>query len=136
MYDGFSYTGKHSTEWVQMTKEFLKLAFGGGHCEASCSYSRCENRRMLSEYDMSTHLAKKRFMSNYLVWYQHGKVQPLVPDESDGNNDEDQMDDMVDDIGRGYDLESVDPSPEMQNFYRILATSEENVHDGTDVTVL
>jgi hypothetical protein len=31
MYDRFSDTGKHSAEWVQITKEFLKLAFTGGH---------------------------------------------------------------------------------------------------------
>jgi hypothetical protein len=46
------------------------------------------------------------------------------------------MDDMVADIGRGYDLESEDPPSEVQNFYRLLVTSEEKVHDGTDVTVL
>jgi hypothetical protein len=67
MYDRFSDTGKHSTEWVRITKEFLKLAFAGGRREMSCPYSRCENRRMLSEYEMSAHLAKKGFMSNYLV---------------------------------------------------------------------
>jgi hypothetical protein len=64
MYDGFSDTGKHSTEWVQITKEFLKLAFAGVRREASCPCSRCENRRMLSEYEMSAHLGKKEFMSN------------------------------------------------------------------------
>jgi hypothetical protein len=47
MYDRFSDTGKHSTEWVQITKEFLKLAFASGRREASCPCSRCENRRML-----------------------------------------------------------------------------------------
>jgi hypothetical protein len=36
MYDSFSNTGKHSAEWVQITKEFLKLAFAGGHHEVSC----------------------------------------------------------------------------------------------------
>jgi hypothetical protein len=46
------------------------------------------------------------------------------------------MDDMVADIERGYNLESEDPSSEVQNLYRLLATSEEKVHDGTDVTVL
>jgi hypothetical protein len=66
MYDRFSGTGKHSTEWVQITKEFLKLSFAGGCREASCPCSRCENRRMLSEYEMSTHIAKERFMLNYL----------------------------------------------------------------------
>jgi hypothetical protein len=59
MHDGFSDTGKHSTEWVQITKEFLKLAFAGDHYEASCLCSRCKKRRLLSEYEMSAHLAKK-----------------------------------------------------------------------------
>jgi hypothetical protein len=74
MYDGFSDTSKHSVEWVQITKEFLKLAFVDGRREASCPCSRCENRMMLSEYDMSAHLAKKGFMSNYLLCLQHGEV--------------------------------------------------------------
>jgi hypothetical protein len=125
MYDGFSDTGKHSAEWVRITKEFLKLAFAGSHCEASYPCSRCENRRMLSEYEMSAHLAKNEFMSNYILWHQHGDVQSTVVDESDGNDDADRMDDMVADIGRGYDLESEDPLPEVQNFYRLLAASEE-----------
>jgi hypothetical protein len=63
-------------------------------------------------------------------------VRPAVANESDGNDDADRMDDMVADIGRGYDLESEDPLPKVQNFYRLLAASEEKVHDGTDMTVL
>jgi hypothetical protein len=46
------------------------------------------------------------------------------------------MNGMVADIGRGYDLESEDPPLGVQNFYRLLAASEEKVHDGTNVTVL
>jgi hypothetical protein len=38
----------------------------------------------------------------------------------------DRMDDMVADIGRGYDLESEDPPLEVQNFYILLAALEEN----------
>jgi hypothetical protein len=64
------------------------------------------------------------------------QVQPVVADESDGNDDVDRMNDMVADIGRGYDLESKYPSPEVQNFYRLLVASEGKVHDGTDMTVL
>jgi hypothetical protein len=109
LYDGFSDTSKYSSELVWITKEFLKLDFAGGCREASCPYSRCENKRMLSEYETSAHLAKKGFMSNYLLWHQHGEVQPVVVDESDGNNDIDWMDDMVTDIGRGYDLEYENP---------------------------
>jgi hypothetical protein len=53
----------------------------------------------------------------------------------DGNDDVDRMDDIVADIGRGYDLESEDQPSEGQNFYRLLGASEEKVHDGTDVIV-
>jgi hypothetical protein len=91
---------------------------------------------MLSKYEMSTHFAKKGFMSNYLLWHQHGEVQFAIADESDRNDDVNWMDDMVADIGRGYDLESEDPPSKVQNFYRLLTASEEKVHDGTDVTVL
>jgi hypothetical protein len=137
MYNGFSDTGKHFAKWVRITKEFLKLAFAGDCHEASCMCSRCENRRMLSEYKMSAHLAKKGFISNYyLLWHQHGEVHPTVADESDGNDDVDWMDGMVADVGRGYDLESEDSLPEVQNFYSLLAASKEKVHDGTNVTVL
>jgi hypothetical protein len=136
LYDGFSNTGKYSTEWVQTTKYFLKLAFAGGRRKASCSCSRCENIRILLEYEISAHLAKKGIMSNYFLWHQHGEVQHVVAVESDGNDDVDWMDGMVADIGRGYDLGSEDPPPEVQNFYRPLATLEEKVHDDTDVTVL
>jgi hypothetical protein len=59
---------------------------------------------MLSEYEMSAHLAKKGFMLNYLMWHQHGEVQPTIANELDENDDVDQMDDMTADIGRGYDL--------------------------------
>jgi hypothetical protein len=57
-------------------------------------------------------------------------------DESDGHDDVDRMDDMVANTGRGYDLESKAPPPEVQNFYKLFDASEEKVHDGTDATVL
>jgi hypothetical protein len=136
MYDRFNNIGKQSVEWVRITKEFLKLAFTGGRREASCPCSRCEDRRMFSEYEMSTHLSKKGFILNYLLWHQHGKVQPVVADESDENDDVDRMDDMIPDIGREYDLEPEDPPLEVQNFYRLLDALEEKVHDGTNVTML
>jgi hypothetical protein len=85
---------------------------------------------------MSGHLAKKGFMANYLLWHQHGEVRPTVADESDENDDVDQMDDMVAGIGRVYDLESKDAPPKMQNFYKLLAVSEEKVHGDTDMTML
>jgi hypothetical protein len=123
MYDKLSDKGAHSVEWFEITKNFVKLGFAGGHREASCLCSMCENRRMLSVYEMSTNLFKKGFMSNYLMWHQHGEVQPPAADESNRNDDEDQKDDMIADNGRGYDLGSGDPPMEVHNFYRLLAAS-------------
>jgi hypothetical protein len=34
---------------------------------------------MLFDYEMSDHIAKYRFMLNYLMWQQHGEVQPAAP---------------------------------------------------------
>jgi hypothetical protein len=44
-------------------------------------------------------------------------VETPAADESDGNNDEDQMDDMIANIGMEYDLGSGDQHPlsEVQN---------------------
>jgi hypothetical protein len=77
-------------------------------------------------------------MSNYLVWHEHGEVQASAPAESDESDDEDQMDDMIADIGMNYDLGYGDQHPpsEVQNFYRFLATSDEKVHNGTELTLL
>jgi hypothetical protein len=78
-------------------------------------------------------------MPNYLVWRDHGEVEPLVIGaESDRNEDDNGMDEMVADIGREYEVgsgEQGQPS-EVQNFYRLLTTADEKVHDGTDMTVL
>jgi hypothetical protein len=48
------------------------------------------------------------------------------------------MDDMIADIGMEYNLGSGDqhPPPEVENFCRLLATTGEKVHDGTELTVL
>jgi hypothetical protein len=138
MYDGFSDKGAHFAEWFEIVENFLKLDFVGDRHEAKCMCNRCRSRRMLSEYEMSDHIAKHEFILNYLVWHQHGEVQAATPAESDGSDDKDQIDDMIADIGMEYDLGSGDqhPPPEVYNFYRLLATSDEKVHDGTESIAL
>jgi hypothetical protein len=93
---------------------------------------------MLSEYEMSDHIGKHVFIPNYLVWHQHGELQAPAPTESDGSDDEEQMDDMIAYIGTEYDLVSGDQHPplEVHNFYKLLAASDEKVHDGTNLTIL
>jgi hypothetical protein len=138
MYDGFSDNSAHFVEWFEVVKNFLKLAFASDRREVKCPYNRCRNRRMLSEYKLCGHIAKHRFMLNYLVWDKHGEVQAAAPVELNRSDDEDRMDDMIADIGMEYELGSGDqqPPPEVQNFYRLLAASGEKVHDGTEMTVL
>jgi hypothetical protein len=58
MYDKFSDKGAHSAKWFEIAKNFLKLAFAGDRCEVKCPWNRCPNRKMLSEYEMSGHIAK------------------------------------------------------------------------------
>jgi hypothetical protein len=74
MYDRFSDNGVHSPEWFEIAKNFLKPAFAGEHHKVKCSCNRCQNRRMLSKYEVFGHITKHGFMPNYLVWHQHGKV--------------------------------------------------------------
>jgi hypothetical protein len=105
-YDRFGHKGAHSTTWFEIVKNFLKLAFAGGHCEAKYPCNRCRNRRMLSEYEMSDHIAKHGFMPSYLVPHQHGEVQAPTAAESDGSNVEDRIDDMITYIGMKYELGS------------------------------
>jgi hypothetical protein len=138
IYDGFSDKCAHSTEWFKIVKNFLRLAFASDCHEVKCLCNRCWNRRMLSGYEISGHIAKHGFMPNYLVWHQHAEVQTFVAAESNKSDDEDRMDDMIAYIGMEYDLGSRDQhSPlEVHNFYRLLAASDEKVHDGTDLTVL
>jgi hypothetical protein len=72
------------------------------------------------------------------VWHQHGDVQALIVDDLEGNDNEDRIDDMIADNGMEYDLGYGDhhPLPEVQNFYRLLAGSDEKVHDGTNLIIL
>jgi hypothetical protein len=139
MYDGFDKKSGHSAEWVQIVKEFLNQAFSGCRHVAKCPCTICRNYRFLNRDELQVHLCQEGFMLNYLVWHDHGEVEPpVVGAESDRNEDDDRMDEMLADIGREYKVgsgEQGQPS-EVQNFYRLLAAADEKVHDGSDVTVL
>jgi hypothetical protein len=137
MYNGFSEKGGHSIEWVPIIKDFLNQAFPGGRHVAKCPCKICCNYRFLTQDEVQVHLRKKGFMPNYLVLCGHGEVEPLaIGAESDKNEDEDQMDEMITDIGSEYEVGFVEqaPLPEVHNFYMLLIASDEKVHDDTDVT--
>jgi hypothetical protein len=96
MYDGFSKKSGHLVEWVRIVKEFLNQAFAGFRRVAKCPCTICQNYRFLNHDEVQVHLCQEGFMPNYLVWRDHGEVEPsLVGTESDGNEDDDRMDEML-----------------------------------------
>jgi hypothetical protein len=107
MYDGFNKKSGHSAKWVQIVKEFLNQAFAGGCRVAKCPCIMCQNYRFLTQDEVQVHLCQEGFMPNYMVWRDHREVESsVIGVESDGNEDDDQMDEMVVDIGREYDVGS------------------------------
>jgi hypothetical protein len=137
MYDGFdSVTHEHSDAWVRVADEFVVLAFAGDACFVKCPCRECWNLIWLKKVEVSYHVFKHGFMPKYLVWREHGEVKTTV--ESDGDQDVDRMDDMVDGIRNEYlELQNNQALPEdVREFYKLLEASEAKVHEGTDVIIL
>jgi hypothetical protein len=137
MYDGFdSVTHGHSDAWVRVADEFVVLAFAGDAHFAKCPCRECRNLIRLKKVEVSYHVFKHGFMLHYLVWHEHGEVETTV--ESDGDQDVDQIYDMVDDIRNEYlELRNNQSLLEdVKEFYKLLEALEAKVHEGTDVTVL
>jgi hypothetical protein len=85
----------------------LNKDFAGGRHTAKCPCTICQNYRFLTHDEVQVHLCQERFMLNYLVWCNHGEVEPpVVGTKSDENEDEDPIDEMVADIGREYEVGS------------------------------
>jgi hypothetical protein len=137
MYDGFDcVTHGHSDAWVRVADEFVALAFAGDACFAKCPCRECRNLIRLKKVEVSYHIFKHGFMLNYLVWHEHGEVETTI--ESDGDQDVDRMDDMVDDNRNEHpELQNNQALPEdVKEFYKLLEALKAKVHEGTDVTVL
>jgi enoyl reductase-like protein len=85
----------------------------------------------VEKVEVSYHAFKHGFMPNYLLWREHGEVETTV--ESDGDQDVDRMDDMVDDIRNEYpELRNNQALPEdVKEFYKLLEASEAKVHEGS-----
>jgi hypothetical protein len=139
MYDEFSNKSRHSIEWVRILNELLNQVFASDCRVAKCPCTICQNYRFLTQDEVHVHLCQEGCMPNYLVRRDHGEVEsPVVGVELDKNEDDDRMDEMIADIGSEYEVRSREQGQptEMQNFYRLLTTADEKVHDGIDVTVL
>jgi hypothetical protein len=66
----------------------------------------------LTQDEAQVHLYKKGFMLNYLVWLNHREVEPpAIGIESDVNDDENWMDEMISNICREYEVGSSGQAP-------------------------
>jgi hypothetical protein len=101
MHDGFgSVTHGHFDAWVRVADEFMALVFAGDARFAKCQCRECWNLIRLKKVEVSYHVFKHVFVPNYLIWREHGEVETTA--ESNGDQDVDRMDDMVDDIRNEY----------------------------------
>ena len=137
MYDGWRKNGAHSDEWAAIATVFVNHAFAratGSFIKCPCS--KCRNYRYRAQFDVELHLCKFGFMPNYLTWYEHGEVEPVI--ESDHEEDEDRMDEMLDDLNRTFQVNSEEDRPglDVQEFFRLLDASGEKLHESTTMTVL
>ena len=99
MYDGWNKNGAHSDEWAAITTAFVDHAFARATGSfVKCPCSKCHNYRYRAKSDVELHLCKFGFMPDYLTWYEHGEAEPII--ESDHEEDEDRMDEMLDDLNR------------------------------------
>jgi hypothetical protein len=86
----------------RIANDFVKKAFAVVTHAVNCPCRKCQNFVFLLKNDISIHLCKNRIMLNYLVCREHGEVRAAAM----SNENEDQMDEMIANIGMDYELGS------------------------------
>jgi hypothetical protein len=88
---------------------------------------------------LTKHLVRNGFTINYETWVFHGKKYTTVVAEESTNDRAgvDRMDEMLEAIRPEFDLDTEDPpTPEVEEFFRLLKASEESLHEHTKVIML
>jgi hypothetical protein len=104
-----------------------------------CPCNRCENKWPQKKEEMEKHLCKIGFMPNYIVWYWYGESIRHVDAEVELDDDHDRMDGMLHDLGRDVEMNAEEPGQlprDAQEFFRLLATGEERLHEHTQMSIL
>jgi hypothetical protein len=135
-----------TSEWINKTDAFLKMAFGETAKGASmilCPCSKCANRKRQNKKNIGEHLCKNGFMADYIQWIYHGEdnrmrgdvVRPRVEDyDVDAG-----VVDMLDDYGEARFAEGQmeeEPEATAKAFYDMLATCHKPLHGHTTVSQL
>jgi hypothetical protein len=95
---------------------------------------RCSDKVILTKY-----LVRNGFTADYETWVFHGEKYTTVTVEESTNDrvGADRMDEMLETIQLEFDLDTEDPpTPEIEEFFRLLKALEEPLYEHTKVTLL
>jgi hypothetical protein len=140
MYDGWKRNRAHTDEWWKKTSDFIERAFSLATTEKiRCPCVKCQNVRCFDKVILTKHLVQNGFTADYEIWVFHGEKYTAVTAEGSVNDrtGADRMDEMVEAIRPEFDLNSEDPpTPEVEEFFRLLKASEGPLHEYMKVIVL
>jgi hypothetical protein len=140
MYGGWKRNGAHIDEWWDKTSDFIERAFSLATIEKiRCPCVKCQNARCFDKVILMKHLVKYGFTADYKTWMFHGKKYTGAAAEESANDRAgvDRMDEMLEAIRLEFDLDTEDPpTPEVEEFFRLLKALDEPLHEHTKVTVL
>jgi hypothetical protein len=100
---------------------------------------KCQNTRCFDNVILTKHLVRNGFASDYEMWVFHDEKYTIVTVEGSENDrpGADRMDEMLEAIRPKFDLNIEDPpTPEVEEFFRLLKASKEQLHEHTKVTLL
>jgi hypothetical protein len=140
MCDGWKRNGEHTDEWLDKTSDFIKRVFSLVTTKKiRCPCVKCQNVRCFYKVILTKHLVKNGFTRDYETWVFHSEKYTAVAAEESANDwaGANRMDEMLEAIWPEFDLDTEDPpTPEVEEFFRLLKASEEPLHEHTKVIVL
>jgi hypothetical protein len=140
MYDGWKRNGTHTDEWWEKTSDFIECAFSLATTEKiRCLCVKCQNVRCFDKVILTKHLVRNGFTTDYEAWVFHGEKYTAIAAKEYVNDQTsvDSMDEMLEAIRPEFDLDMEDPpTPEVEEFFRLLKASVDPLHEHTKVTVL
>jgi hypothetical protein len=95
--------------------------------------------RCFDKVILTKHLVQNDFASYYETWVFHGEKYTVVTIEEFGNDrtGANRMDDTLEAIRLEVDLDTEDPpTPEVEEFFRLVKASEDPLHEHMKVTLL
>jgi hypothetical protein len=127
MYDGWKRNGAHINEWWEKTSDFIERAFSLATTEKiRCPCVKCQNTRCSDKIILTKHLVQNDFIADYETWVFHDEKYTVITVEEYVNDraGADRIDEMLEAIRLGFDLDTEDPpTPEVEELFRLLKAS-------------